>query len=105
MTVPFGLFTGGVEATFNTGTFGTMGGVAAESALDLYRILATTNPIGTVISEGVTTPGDGSYEGTFVIDSAGSVSYIAPVPEPATVSLLGVSAVLGLVRRRRTRGA
>lgn len=101
----FGLFTGGVEASFSTGTFGTMGGVAAESALDLYRILATTNPSGTVISEGVTTPGDGSYEGTFIIDNTGSVSYIAPVPEPATVSLLGITAIFGLVRRRRTRTA
>ncbi len=101
----YATFAGGVQSNFGTGTFGTLGGVAAESALDLYRILATTNPSGTVISEGVTNPGDGSYEGTFVIDNTGSVSFIAPVPEPATFTLLAASAVLGLTRRRRTRHA
>lgn len=101
----FGLFTGGIEASFSAGTFGTMGGIAAESGLDLYRILATTAPSGTVITDGNTTPGDGSYEGTFVIDNTGSVSFIAPVPEPATISLLATSAILGLARRRRTRVA
>ena len=99
----FGLFTGGVEGTFNTGTLGTMGGVAAESALDLYRILATTNPAGTVITDPAAPLGDGTYEGTFVINNTGSVSFIAPVPEPATVSLLGISAIFGLARRRRLR--
>jgi hypothetical protein len=93
---------GGVMGNFGAGSFGNFGGVAAEGALDLYRILATTAPVGTVIE-----PGDvvrtGSYQGSFVIDNGGSVSFIvAPVPEPTT---MGATLVLGCIaagmRRRR----
>ena len=98
-------FTGGVESSFGAGTFGTLGGVNAESSLDLYRILATTNPAGTVISNGVTNPGDGSYEGSFVIDNAGSVSFIvAPVavPEPSMMAAgLALGAIATMTRKRR----
>ncbi len=96
----YGIFNGGVMGSFNTGTFGTFGGVQAESALDFYRILATTN-----VNANPTPTGPlrtGSYEGSFVIDNAGSVSYvIAPVPEPATFALLGCGVIVGLARRRR----
>jgi len=97
----FATFAGGVESSFSTGTFGTLGGVAAESALDLYRILAAT-PAGTVNPTNANI-GDGTYNGSFVIDNGGNVSFIvAPVPEPTT---MGATLVLGLVagamRRRR----
>jgi len=98
----FGIFPGGVMGSFSPGSFGTIGGVNAEGAVDLYRILATTNPSGTVIETG-DAAGDGSYQGTFVITQAGSVSYIAPVPEPATFSLLAASVIVGLARRRRAQ--
>ena len=100
----FGLFTGGVESSFGAGTFGTLGGVNAESAIDLYRILATTNPAGTVISGGAGA-GTGSFEGSFVVDGSGSVSYIiAPVavPEPTTMTaMLVLGCAAASMRRRR----
>jgi hypothetical protein len=100
----YGIFGGGVMKKFDTGTFGTMAGVTAENALDLYRILATTNvnaapsPSGTLRA--------GSYEGSFVIDNGGDISFIVndvvPVPEPATmVAGLALGAVATLTRRRR----
>lgn len=100
----FGLFPGGVESSFGAGTFGSLGGVAAESAIDLYRILATTNPVGTVISDGAGA-GVGSFEGSFVIDGSGSVSYImAPVavPEPSMMTAgLALGAIATMTRKRR----
>ncbi len=102
----FSLFTGGVESTFGAGTFGTLGGVNAESSLDLYRILATTNPAGTVISDGAGA-GVGSFEGSFVIDNGGNVSFVvAPVPEPTTMTaMLALGGVAGAMRRRRRQVA
>ncbi len=98
--VSFGGFTsGGVQGDFGAGSFGTLGGVTAEGALDLYRILAV-NPAGTVETGTVRA---GQYQGTFVIEQDGEVSYIAPVPEPSTFALLAGSAIFGLVRRRRSQ--
>jgi len=99
----YGIFPGGVMANFGASNIGTLGGVTVEAAVDLYRILATTNPAGTVIESGDGV-GSGSFQGTFVINSSGDVSYLAPVavPEPTT---MGATLVLGLVaggiRRRR----
>ena len=99
-TTSFGTFTsGGVQGDFGPGSLGTFGGVAAEAGLDLFRLLAVS-PAGTVEPGKLRT---GQYQGTFVIDQAGSVSYIAPVPEPATLSLLAASVIIGLARRRRAQ--
>ena len=93
---------GGVQGDFGAGLFGTFGGVAAEGALDLYRLLAAS-PGGTVESGPLNV---GQYQGTFVIEQDGDVSYIVtdvvPVPEPATmVAGLALGAVATLTRRRR----
>jgi hypothetical protein len=102
-TVSFGVLpSGGVQGNFGAGSFGTFGGVAAEGALDLYRILATSAPTGTVIDPGNVNR-TGNYQGTFVIEQDGDVSFIvAPIPEPTT---MGATLALGLVaagmRRRR----
>jgi hypothetical protein len=96
-TDSFGIFPGSVLGNFGAGSFGNLGGVAAEGALDLYRILAVSNA-------NTTEPGpirEGQFQGTFIINQTGSVSYIAPIPEPATTGLLASSLVFGLVRRRR----
>ncbi len=97
----FSTFPGGVMGGFGSTSYGTIGGVAAEGALDLYRIMGNTGT-GTVEPGTVRVP---QYQGTFVIGQDGWVSFIAPVPEPATVSLLAGSALLGLVRRRRAQRA
>ena len=100
----YGIFPGGVMASFGASNLGSLGGVTGvEAALDLYRILATTNPSGTVVESGESAF-NGSFQGTFVINSSGDVSYLAPVavPEPTT---MGATLALGLVaagiRRRR----
>jgi hypothetical protein len=94
---------GGVMGRFGAGSFGTFGGESAESALDLYRILGSVTASGTV---DVGTLRTGQYQGTFVIDQGGDVSFIVtdvvPVPEPATmVAGLALGAVATLTRRRR----
>lgn len=68
---------GDIEDSFDSGASGT--------ALDLYRIAST----------GVT------RTGTFTIDTAGTLTFAAPVPEPTTTLLLG-AAGLALILRRRT---
>ena len=100
LSTAFTAFPGGVMGAFGAGNYGTIGGVAAEGAIDLYRILASTTASG-IVENG--TLRQGQYQGTFVIDQAGSVSYIAPIPEPATIGLLASSAIFGLARRRRAR--
>lgn len=101
----FGIFPGGVMSNFATGTLGTLGGVTAESALDLYRVVATNNPAGTVPG----TQATGDFEGSFVLDGSGNVSYIvAPVavPEPTTMgATLVLGCVAGAMRRRRRETA
>ena len=96
------LASGGVQGDFGAGSFGSFGGVTAEGALDLYRILAVS-PGGTVEPGTVRT---GQFQGTFVIEQDGDVSYIVtdvvPVPEPATmIAGLALGAVATLTRRRR----
>ncbi len=92
----FGLFTGGIEGTFNTGT--------SFAYLDIYRILSTTtgaDPTGTL--------GRGSYETTIYIDSTGQLfAGASAVPEPSTyAALFGAAAitVAGFRRRHTSRKA
>lgn len=95
----YGIFPGGTTAViqpFNTGTWGTFGGVTAEGTVDLYRILASTSASGQVGGP----LRQGTYEGSLVIDQSGTISYVV-VPEPATVGLLGAGVLLGLAARRR----
>lgn len=103
-TNSFSVFPGSVEGSFGTGTFGSLGGVTAEGALDLYRILATTAPVGTVDPGTVR---EGQFQGTFVIDSSGDISYITTaVPEPSTALMLVAGlGCLGFIRRRRQPAA
>lgn len=92
----FTIFPGGVEGNFGAGQFGSFGGVTAESALDLYRILAATTASGQVGGP----LREGSYEGSFVIDQTGNVSFV--VPEPSSAMLIGaVTLIGGFIRRRK----
>lgn len=92
--VTWGAFNSSVKGNFGAGTAGT--------ALDLFRSLGTTtgaSPSGTLRV--------GSYEGTFHINDAGTVSFTTTptgsiVPEPSRALLLGIGAVGFIFRRRRT---
>ena len=103
-TTAFATFPGGVEAAFGAGSFGTFGGQSAESALDLYRILAVNNAAGQVQIGDGSDLRVGTYEGSFVISSTGNVSYIVNnVPEPSSALLLGAATMLGgFIRRRKS---
>ena len=103
-TTAFGTFPGGVEAAFGAGSFGTFGGQAAESALDLYRILAVNNAPGQVQIGDGSDLRNGTYEGSFVISQTGNVSFIVNnVPEPSSALLLGAATLLGgFIRRRKS---
>jgi len=97
----YGSFPGGVMANFEaSNAIGTFGGEAVESALDLYRILATTTASG-IVENG--TLRVGQYSGSFVIDQGGDVSFIVqPIPEPTTMgATLVLGCVAGAMRRRR----
>ncbi len=101
-TNSFSVFPGSVVGGFGGGSFGSLGGVNAEGALDLYRILAAS-PAGTVDPA---TLREGQFQGTFVIDQTGDVSFIVqPVPEPSSAVLLASSALLGGLIRRRKKNA
>ena len=101
-TNSFSVFPGAVVGDFGPGAFGSFGGVAAEAALDLYRILPAT-------PGGVVDPGtirEGQFQGTFVIDQAGGVSFIVNnIPEPSSAMLLGVASLIGGCIRRRKSAA
>ncbi len=92
----FNEFASGVQVPFGNGIFGVLGGVNAEAAVDLYRIQGFNNIPGQF---GFGEPtAVGTFEGTVVIDNAGSISLV--VPEPSTALLIGVG-LAGLASRRR----
>ena len=89
---------GGVQQQGSAGVFGDFGGIVgnAEFALDLYRVLAKNNISGQVGGN----LREGSFEGTVVVGSNGSVSFLT-IPEPSSVALLGLGAGAFVLRRRR----
>lgn len=97
-------FAGGVQQPGTSGNLGFVDGVGnVEFALDLYRILgrgtggtATTAPISGQVEGALR---QGSFEGTVVIGSNGSVSFL--VPEPSSALLSGLAAGALILRRRR----
>ena len=102
----FGGFGGGVAQVGTATSLGSFGDVSnVEFALDLHRILATEGGAGTITggldSEGNAVPvRTSTYEGTITIDSSGVVGFSA-VPEPSSVTLLGLAAGALAFRRRR----
>ena len=99
-SVSFGGFNGGIEFKFGAGSYGTfttspVGTV--EGALDFYRLQAR-NDITGQYGEGSSIR-RGDYSGAFTIDQSGQVSFI---PEAGSTALLGLGALLGISRRRRT---
>ncbi|MDD5200587.1 MAG: PEP-CTERM sorting domain-containing protein [Terrimicrobiaceae bacterium] len=78
---------GGSSFSYFVGAQGNFGSGVAGASLDLFRM-----PIGS---------GPGTYEGTFSIDSGGTITFTA-VPEPSTVAFVGVAAAaLAIIFRRR----
>lgn len=94
----FNAFQGGVQQAGGAGTFGTFDGVGdVEFALDIYRITPRANE--DTAGEVAGVPKVGSFEGTLVVGSNGSVSYL--VPEPSSVALTGLAGLALALRRRR----
>jgi hypothetical protein len=106
----FGGFSGGVAQRGTAGSLGTFTGIDGdvenvEFALDLHRILAVNSGTGTITggldAEGNPVPvRTSTYEGTITINSSGVVGFSA-VPEPSSVTLLGLAAGALAFRRRR----
>jgi hypothetical protein len=96
----YGAFSGGIQDQFESGSWGSLGGLTVEGALDLYRIQAVNNAPGQYgLGNAVRT---GEFQGTVVIDQSGNVSFVTTVPEPSSSLLLGVAAAgLGFIMRRR----
>ncbi|MEZ5327619.1 MAG: hypothetical protein R3F19_21445 [Verrucomicrobiales bacterium] len=71
-------------ASFGAGTIGSAEGYNVEAALDVYRILHSTNgaDLTAGLSTGDATVGQGQYIGTFTIDSAGEVRLDTPAAGP-----------------------
>ncbi len=98
----WGVVNGGTQATFGSGSFGTMGAAGSiELALDLYRVQFLNNVSGQYGFGAATQTGE--YLGTITVNSAGDVGYLKAdaVPEPASMALLGLSALGFAARRRR----
>lgn len=102
----FGYISGGIQQAGSASSFGTFDTVSnVEFALDLYRIAGeyTSNVNGSSLAGDV--GGVGTFEGTFVVDNSGNVSYVtqtSAVPEPSTALalFLGLGGLF-LTRRRR----
>jgi PEP-CTERM motif len=98
--VSYDAYQSSVEQTFSVGTWGTIGlAGSVEAALDLYRNQAR-NDIATQSGFGEPV-GPGTFEGTFTVDQSGQVAFLAAVPEPGSVLMLGLAGLGGLLRRRR----
>ncbi|MDB6135673.1 MAG: sorting protein [Verrucomicrobiales bacterium] len=78
----FANLTGGIEAAFAAGPWGSLGDAGSvEAALDVYRIQAVNNVSG---QYGAGNPiRSGAYKGTFTISQTGQVSFIAMGNAPA----------------------
>ena len=95
----FSAFQGGVQQAGSASSFGVFGDAGSvEFALDLYRIapLNDSDTLGEV--SGVKQVG--SFEGTVVVGSNGSVSFLT-IPEPSSVALTGLAGLAMAFRRRR----
>lgn len=95
-------FTLGTDPTqsFQPGTFTDRDGSQLEGALDVYRLIHTTDgaDLTAGYSAGDAVVRNGQYIGTFTIDSLGN---LAVIPEPSA-ALLGILGAVGvcLLRRR-----
>ena len=96
----FGVFAGGIQQQGSASSFGSLGGVDnVEFALDLYRIVAVNGKTNEING---TTVRSGDFEGSFVINNSGSVSFVTAVPEPSSLALVGLAAGSLVLRRRRS---
>lgn len=101
----FGVFNGGVQYQFGSGSFGSFGAAGSvEGVLDLYRLQARNNIAG---QYGFGEPtGAGDYLGSISIDQNGNISYTtSAVPEPSTYALLALAGVAGVIAMRRRQAA
>lgn len=97
----FGVFNGGVQQRGGADEFGDFEWQEnVEFALDLYRVQARNNIAGqTGFGE---TLRQGTFEGTVVINSSGSVSFLtSQIPEASTSMLALLSGVVAIAHRRR----
>ena len=93
----FGAFSNGIDQTFSAGSLLTFPGVGpVEAALDLYRLQAVNDVPGQYGSGAAIRTG--AYKGTFTLSNTGAISF---VPEPSSTVVLGLTGLLGLLRRRR----
>jgi MYXO-CTERM domain-containing protein len=89
------VFTTGIQYRLDAGTFdgGTFGGLSnVEAVVDLWRVARFSN--------GGSTPGQGSFIGSFAITQSGDVHFVA-VPEAGSGLLVGLVSLAGLFVRRR----
>ena len=94
----FGVFGGGIQQQGSASSFGSVGTVDnVEFALDLYRIVAVNDKAGELNGALRT----GEFQGTFVLDNSGSVSFMTTIPEPSAFALVGIAAGSFVLRRRR----
>jgi len=101
VSTAFGAWSSGVDQAFAAGNRGTsfigIGLVGTiEGFLDMYRVQGRNDVAGQYGEGAAVRTGD--YQGSFLINTAGQVSF---VPEPSSSAVLGLVGLLALSRRRR----
>lgn len=98
----FNTFDGGIDQSFGTGSWGSLGGGSVEAALDLYRIQARSDAPGQYGFGQTALNRTGDYTGTFTVGQDGTISFVNAVPEPTSTLMIGLASAGILFRRRRS---
>ena len=84
----------GINQTVTTGADGT---VTVDLPEGEYEITEINLPAGWSVTS------DNPVSGVLIVEGQGTTVFFGNIPEPSTMAVLGIGAVMGLIRRRRRK--